>query len=129
MSLSIGLSRTGPLVNADYSAGVCFDDDGYYWSLYPFFERVWKQSGQMIDLYGNAVFQPEQLPDLLAILEEAATSAAQKPEEWDVLVGCRGEEKIYCKVSKSRLQQILGDFIVLVKLAMVEGKNVVGFGD
>jgi hypothetical protein len=128
MSLAIGLSQTGPR-DADYSAGVCFEDDGYYWFLYPYFERVAKQTGQMVDPYGDAVFGPEQLPFLLAALDEAAASADQQPEEWDVLVGWRGEDQVYCKVSKGRLQGMLADFTALVKRATATGINLVAFGD
>ena len=128
MAVSLGLSRSGP-VEADYSDGVCFEDDGYYWFLYPFFEEACKQTGQMIDPYGDAIFEPVHLPALLAVLEEAARSAEQQPEEWDVRLGWRGGQEVYCKVSKRKVQGMLTDFIALVKGAMAAGKNVVGYGD
>jgi hypothetical protein len=41
-----------------------FEDNGYYWFLYDFFEDLAKQSGQMIDLYDGAFFRGGNL-DLL----------------------------------------------------------------
>ena len=129
MAVSLGISRIGPKDDTDYSDGICFEDDGDYWFLYPFFERVYKQTDQMIDPYGDAVFEPAHLPDLLAVLEEAARLAQQQPAEWDLRLGWRGEEQVYCKVSKSKVLSMLTDFIALVKRAMKSGYNVVGYGD
>ncbi|MCC2668367.1 MAG: hypothetical protein K0Q72_838 [Armatimonadetes bacterium] len=129
MAVSIGLSRVETTDDAGCSAGVFLDDDGYYWFLYPFFERVEKQTGQMVDLYGNAVFAAEQLPLLLAALDAAVASTEQQAGEWAVLVGWRDGDPLYCTVSKDRLQGILANFITLVKLALATGRDVVAFGD
>src|SRR5437016_922895 len=95
MAVSIHLSRTGQTDDAGYSKSVGFEDDGYYWFLYPFLEKVSKQTGQFVDPYGDAVFEAEHLPYLLASLEEAVASAEYQPEEWDVRLGWRGENQVY----------------------------------
>lgn len=41
-----------------------FEDDGYYWFLYNFFEDLEKQTGQMIELCDDAFFEGNNL-DLL----------------------------------------------------------------
>lgn len=129
MGVALGLSNSGPTAEADYTAGVGFEDDGYYWFLYPFFEKAAQQTGQYIDPYGDSVFEPAHLPALLAVLEDAATLAEQQPDVWDVRLGCRGSEEIYVQVSKSTLQDMLAGFIALVQRAMTARMNVVGWGD
>lgn len=129
MAVGIGLSRSGPISKADYSAGVAFDDDGYYWHLYPYFEEVVKQTGQMVDLYGDAIFDVKHLPDLLATLKRAAASVRKRPKEWKVRIGWRGQDEVFEKVTKVTMQRMLRDFIALVKLAIETKRKVVCFGD
>lgn len=83
----------------------------------------------MVDPYGDAVFEVVQLPILLAALEEAIAATKEQPEEWDVRLGWRGEEQVFCKVSKVELERILADFINLTKLASKTAKSIVCVGD
>ena len=129
MAVDVGISRSGPVDDVDYSQGVSYKDDGYYWFLYPLFERVFKQTGQMVDLYGDAVFEAEHLPHLLVALNEAASLVERQPEEWDVRIGWRGGDPVYCKISKVGLRGLLAGFIALVNSAIRTEKNVVCFGD
>ena len=72
--------------DAAYSMG--FDDDGYYWFLYSFFENVYEKTGLMIDLYGYAEFDALNLPILKNELEKARKFVTQQSgEEWLVKVG------------------------------------------
>ena len=55
--------------------GLSFKDDGYYWFLHPWFERLREQSGKAIDLYGDALLTRDDYPGLRALLTEAAAMA------------------------------------------------------
>ena len=128
MAVGIGLSESGPIAQGDNAAGVGFEDDGYYWYLFPYFEDVAKQTGQFIDPYGDAEFDAATLPYLLTTLERAAGSLRRKPKEWKVRIGWRGQQEVFEKVSKATLQRMLRDFIALVKRAMETKQEVVCFG-
>ncbi|HAH46207.1 hypothetical protein [Gimesia sp.] len=129
MALSIGLSRTDDVHNADYTSGIYLEDDGYYWFLFPFFQDVWEQTGKIIDLYDDAVFSANELPVLLAILERASAEAREQPDEWDVRIGWRGDDALMSTVTKSELQALLTKLIDLVTEAQSSLCAVVCFGD
>ena len=109
--------------------GVCLEDDGYYWFLYPYFERVSAVTGQMVDLYGDAVFTSGDLTAPLRALEGASTAAGVWGEDQNVRLGWRGEQQIFDKVSKKRLRGLLGELIALVTAAKETGAKVVCVGD
>ncbi|MBI1346444.1 hypothetical protein GC163_09150 [bacterium] len=129
MAVSIGLSHTDNVRNADYTSGVYLEDDGYYWFLYPYFQDVWEHTGQMIDLYDDAVFGGNEQPVLLALLERAAAEASQQPDEWNVRIGWRGDDAIVSKVTKPELQALLTRLIDLVTEAQASQCAFVCFGD
>ena len=68
MSLDVGLS-SGPSFVPDLAPRLALEDDGYYWFLYPLFEKLAERTRQMIDLYGDAEFQG---PSLDALRETVA---------------------------------------------------------
>ncbi len=41
-----------------------FEDDGYYWYLWPAFEDLKIKTGQLIDLYGGCEFAGDSLISL-----------------------------------------------------------------
>ncbi|WP_417387920.1 hypothetical protein [Gimesia sp.] len=129
MAVAIGLSRTDDVHNADYTSGIYLEDDGYYWFLFPFFQDVYEQTGQMIDLYDNAVFSANDQPVLLAILERASAEAREKPAEWNVCIGWRGDNAVMSKVTKPELQTLLTKLIDLITQAQSRQCAVVCFGD
>ncbi|MEQ8637148.1 hypothetical protein [Gimesia maris] len=129
MAVTIGLSCTDDVHNADYTSGVYLEDDGYYWFLFPFFQDVWEQTGQMIDLYDNAVFSAIELSVLLAILERASAEAREQPDKWEVCIGWRGDDAIMSTVTKPELLALLTKLIDLVTEAQSSQCAVVCFGD
>jgi hypothetical protein len=50
MSLDIGLAAERT-VSPYPTMSLSFDDDGYYWFCFPFFEELATRTGEMIDLY------------------------------------------------------------------------------
>lgn len=129
MAMSIGLSRTDDVHNADYTSDIYLEDDGYYWFLYPFFQDVWEHTGQMIDLYGVAVFGVNEQQVLLETLERAATVARKQPDEWDVCIGWHGKDAIISKVIKTDLQALLTKIIDIITEAQASQFAIVFFGD
>src|SRR5262245_26554780 len=60
---------------------------GAYCYLYPAFERLAKESGQMIDLYDDARFRDEDLEALCRMLQRISKELAGQPQEWDQRTG------------------------------------------
>ena len=72
---------------------VHFDDDGYYWHLYPYFETA-KLPGrhELIDLYGNAEIEGYELKRLFNVLELAENDLGWRADEWRVTTGWSGQK-------------------------------------
>jgi hypothetical protein len=105
------------------------DDGGIYWYLFPFFERLGNQTGQFIDLYGDAKFSSENLGPLDSILSEALKSLELQPDVWEQKTG----EQIR-PVRKTLTQTIsrkdVGSFITSLQDLLekaVTGRGVVTF--
>jgi hypothetical protein len=62
------------------------EDDGYYWFLYPLFEKLAQLTGELIDLYGGAEFAGKKLVDLERFVQDAQELIAHQPEQWRVHV-------------------------------------------
>ena len=60
-----------PRIGSKYSRICSFEDDGYYWFLYPLFEELAKETGQHIDLYDGAAFSGISLEALARTIASA----------------------------------------------------------
>lgn len=60
-----------------------FEDDGYYWFLFKYFEDLAKQTGQMVDLYDDAFFYGDNLDYLHQKILRVREDVTQKPEFWE----------------------------------------------
>jgi len=69
------------------------DDDPLYWFLYPYFEEVYSEVGQMVDLYGNAEFFAEELLAFFLVLENAEGDVRSRGDQWHVTIGYHGEDR------------------------------------
>jgi hypothetical protein len=132
VGLDIGITvkqdRSGAL---DPRWGIALDDDGYYWYLYPLFEELHSQTGEMIDLYGDALFKGETLLSLQRIVQKALEIVRKQPPEWEVLIGWYGvsQEQIFSKVSKETFVSLPERFEHLIDRAIQENEFVVCLGD
>ena len=86
MSLDIGLANA-KTTQPYPSMRIAFDDDGYYWFCFPFFEELQKRTGEMIDLYNGAWFTGGNLAELKTTLARIAEAARAMPPEWDIVIG------------------------------------------
>ena len=60
---------------------------GLYWHLFPYFEKLATQCGQMIELYDDANFSSESLGLLDGILSQVLQDLKQQPDRWDQKTG------------------------------------------
>ena len=97
---------------------MCFEDDGYYWFLYPYFEATAETCGQLIDLYGDAEFHAAKgLPQLKANMEKALADAKNLPGLYAVHTGTQIKpvrEELYKHLEKGNLIAITGKFLSLI---------------
>src|SRR3954453_21478701 len=130
MSIDVGLtdgSQPGPLSSQPHFSL----DDGYYWFLHPFFERLAATTGQYVDLFGDAVFEGANLDCLEQMLTEARALVESKPERWSVHVGTTvrpTRRELYCEVVREQFVQLLQHWQEVVKRARVTGYRLVCFG-
>lgn len=113
-----------------------FEDDGYYWFLYEFFERLAERSGQMIDLYDGAFFKGDNLDLLNQTVQEAKSAILSKPDFWEELIGTTiekgGKTKViefFSTVEKKQLQLILSKLEKAVINAKEKEAGILFFGD
>jgi hypothetical protein len=87
--IGIGDSSSFELVQGEPSFVTEDEDDASVTFLYPLFEKLAEETGQMIGPYDHASFAGERLAALKRMLTEA------QPEHWQVFIG----------ITYSRLQQ------------------------
>lgn len=132
MSLDIGLADHRSCALCRDEPLFSLDDDGYFWFLHPFFNRLRAETGQEIDLYGQAIFQGEERLALARVLGEARRLAEAQPEFWGVVVGTRllpKDEEIYKPVKRQRLLELLAHWQIIVDRALELERAVVCIGD
>ena len=104
--------------------------NGYYWFIEPLFREFREQTGQYVDLYGNASFAGNDLLALEQILQQALTLIEAQPESWAVIVGHAGARgEVYMGVLKTRFIALLTQWLQLCSDAQQSNSAVVCFGD
>jgi hypothetical protein len=108
------------------------DDHGPYWFLHPLFERLRDQTGQYIDLYGDALFSGDALAALERVVAEARELVASQPEAWQVHVGTQlspEQRELYRPAERARMLALLEQWGAVVQRARALGLPVVCLGD
>ena len=113
---------------------VCsFDNEGYYWLLYPMLKDLAEQTGQLIDLYGLAIFADDALDALEQTLIAAHALVDAQPDVWHVRTGIRMKplpvSEIHSEVDKQQMNAWLESIEVEVHKAKIAGNYVVFYGD
>jgi hypothetical protein len=124
MSLTIGIAANPSRFDIEHTHAVQFEDDAYYWFLYPVFVKLFETTGEFISLYGNACFEGESLEALRAALEQAKQMALLLPEQWTVHDGTYDPEK----VRRETLLRLLDDLARLVAKAIDEQGRILCLG-
>src|SRR5947209_5587625 len=105
MALDIGIGDGSSLIPVQDEPSLFLEDDGYYWCLHPLFERLGAETGQYLDLYGDASFADRALSALERSLVEARAFIESQPDAWEVYVGTQimPTERDLFKVAGSKI--------------------------
>ena len=107
---------------------ITLDDDGYYWFLYPLFERLAAETGEFIDLYGIATFFGDDLSALERMLKTARDLVLSQPETWKVCIGMQ-KGPVYNTAERGRMIHLLDIWEDAVRVAKEHERPIVCFGD
>jgi hypothetical protein len=132
MALDLGIGDGVSLIPKQGEPSLWLDSDGYYWFLHPLFEKLQSETGQYIDLYGDASFTGASLSALERMVAEAMGLVQAQPATWQVHTGTqlRPEHKeLYAGVEKDRFLVLLHKWQQIIERAKEIGKPVVCFGD
>ena len=111
---------------------IALDDDGYYWFLHPLFERLAAETGEYIDLYGNATYFGDDLDALEQMLKTARELVLSQPETWEVHTGTQirpVHQAVFKTVERARMTQMLDTWEDAIRAAREQDRPIVCFGD
>ena len=109
-----------------------FEDDGYYWYLYPLFEKLYKSTGSYIDRYGDCEFNKGSINQFNTLVREAKKMLENQPNKWAVHCGTQTQpvkKEIYHKISKTELLKRLEILLVAINKIKENGGKLVFTGD
>jgi hypothetical protein len=132
MALDLGIGDGVSSIPQQGEPSLWLSSDGYYWFLHPLFENLRSETGQYIDLYGDASFTGASLSALERMVAEAVGLVQAQPATWQVHTGTqlRPEHKeLYVDVEKDRFLALLHKWLKIIERAKEIGKPVVCFGD
>jgi hypothetical protein len=96
------------------------------------FVRLQTETGENIDLYGDASFSGEGLAALERMLADARKLIQSQPASWQVQTGTLltpGPKELYAEVGRDEFLALLDKWEQIVTRAKEIGKPVVCFGD
>jgi hypothetical protein len=132
MALQIGIGYGSSSTPLQSEPSLWLESDGYYWFLHASFERLRDETGQYIDLYGDALFAGAALVALGKALADATKPVMSQPETWQVHIGTqiRPEYKeLYAEVEKIRFAELLVEWGQIIARAKELCRPVVCVGD
>jgi len=132
MSLDIGVGDGSSPVPIRGEPSLCLEDDALYWFLHPLFEQLQAETGQYIDLYGNASFANDKLDALKRMLAQARTQAESQPDTWEVHVGTQllpVRREVWNSLTRETLLELIARWERVVARAEELRRPVVCFGD
>jgi hypothetical protein len=133
MALDLGIgSGGGSCMPIPSEPSLWLNSDGYYWFLYPLIEKLQSETGQYIDLYGDASFSGANLSALERMVAEAVRLVQEQPTSWQVHTGTQTHpehKELYAEVNRVQFLSLLQKWRGIVARAKELGKPVVCFGD
>jgi len=132
MALDIGVGGDSALAPNQTEPKLSLEDDGYYWFLSDLFDQLKAETGQYIDLYGNATFPTSQLDALERTVAAAKELVDAQGESWKVHTGTQllpVRKEVYQVVKREEFQRLLTEWAQVVVRARELDKPVVCFGD
>lgn len=136
MSLVIGLAKNPAdqrSCKLKEKPSVFFEDDGYYWFLHPLFERLARDTGEYIDLYGVARFELDQLAAVAEMLTNSRGRIEAMPEKWNVQTAIQThpgpERPLFSSVNKRQFVELIARFEDVLSEAIRTGTPLLCLGD
>jgi hypothetical protein len=132
MALDLGVGDGASLIPQRSEPSLWLNSDGYYWFLHPLIEKLQSETGQYIDLYGDASFSGASLSALERMVAEAEKLVHNQPASWQVHTGTQvGPEhkELYAEVNRGQFLSLLHKWREIIARAKDLGKPVVCFGD
>lgn len=136
MALDVYLQKDASLPETGEIRFLSFEDDGYFWFLYLFFEELTKHTDQVIYLSEDAFFKGKDLDLFSRIVKQVGEEIKQKPDVWEEFIGTiiykrerKKPEKIYSTVVKKELESILKRLERTVNKAKKQNIGIFFFGD
>src|SRR5262249_15998931 len=132
MALDVGIGDGTSLIPMPSEPSLCLNSDGYYCFLHPLFERLRTETGQYIDLYGDASFFGDSLSALERVVADAKRLVLSQPATWRVHTGTQltpEHKELYADVEKNRFLALLGRWEQIIARAKEIGHPVVCLGD
>lgn len=133
MSIDIYLQKKiqAPRRNSDDEWLGQIDDNDYH-ALSAFFENLRQNTGQNVDLYGDAAFGGDNLDVLKIALDEAKIWLDAQPTSWKVTLGFQiapQHQEIIALVQCQALQKILGALEIALERAKLQNCVITFWGD
>ena len=106
MALDLYLQTDASLPTTLENRFLSFEDDGYFWFLYPFLQNISKQTNKEIGPCEDSFFHGQDLDLFNQMIEQVRKEIASKPVIWEEYIGTvifKGErkvKKIYSSVEK-----------------------------
>jgi hypothetical protein len=132
MALDIGIGGDSSLIPLKGEPSLSMEDAAPYWFLHPLFEKLAAETGQYIDLYGDASFAGAQLVALKKMLGEAKRMAEAQPDRWEVSIGVQlapVHRELWESLDKVTLLDLIAAWERVVARAEELGRPVVCGGD
>jgi hypothetical protein len=108
MALDIGVGSGSSFCPVRGEPSLSFESDGYYWFLHPLFEGLRTDTGQFIDLFGDASFAGNEIFALERMLKAAKELVLAQPRSWDVCIGFELDPRQKETQRDARLKEIFG---------------------
>jgi hypothetical protein len=131
MALDIRI-RSGKAAPPNAELQIALNNDGYYWFLHPFFERLRDQCGKYVDLYGDALFTSDDYPRLRRLLDEARAMAEAQPATWNVPIRTQVRpvrKELYAAVRRDQLLRLIETIRNMVETAHLLDGQLECLGD
>jgi len=109
-----------------------FENEAFYWFMYPHFEKLRNTHGIYIDLYGDAKFSKVNINLLDKIISETLEEIAPKPRSWEVHTGTQTHpvvKEIYSNVNKDKFTEFLNKLGQMIELVKTESGTITFIGD
>jgi hypothetical protein len=132
MALDVGIGNGASFQPLQSEPSLWLDNDGYYVFLHPLFERLREETGEYIDLYGDASFLGASLAALERMVADAETLVMAQPTTWQVHAGTQTSpehKEVYAEVHQDRFLTLLKKWKQIMARARETGMPVVCFGD